>query len=107
MVDWLSGPLAVGTWVTLDSGLLKNFTGFITKYNYEEEQYRIQLTLNAEGKQTEGHLWVFSENVIPAPVIELDEIDLQSLIDITLFLKEKEWFLEIASQLLEETTLVK
>lgn len=96
MVDWLSGPLKIGTWVKLDGRKLKNFTGFITAFDYEEERYSVQLTINAQGKQTNGRLWVDSENVIPTE-IELDKDFLLGLIDTTLFLNKKEWFMELTS----------
>jgi hypothetical protein len=96
-MDWLSGPLPIGTWVKLDGRKLKNFTGFITKFDYEEERYRVQLTINADGLRTEGSLWVDSEDVIPAVDEGIDEDFLLGLIDITLFLNQKEWFLELTS----------
>jgi hypothetical protein len=96
-MDWLNEPLLVGTWVKIELHMLKNFTGFITKFDHEEEQYHVQLTKNAQGKQTAGILWVESEYVVPAD--DESQYFRSGLIDTTLDLKQKEWFLELTEKL--------
>jgi hypothetical protein len=95
-MDWINEPLQIGTWVKLDRRMLNNFTGFIVKFDHEEDKFRVQLTKNASGNQTEGSLWVDSYELIP---LEDESQDfLQGLIDTTLFLKQKEWFMELTSK---------
>jgi outer membrane lipoprotein-sorting protein len=96
-MDWLNGHLQVETWVKLESRMLNNFTGFITEYDHEEDRYRVQLTKNASGGQTAGSLWVNEEDVTPIGV-EIDERFLQGLIDTTLVINQKEWFMELTWQ---------
>jgi hypothetical protein len=97
--EWLVRPLQIGDWVKLDSHFFKGFTGFIVKYDYCEDEYRVQLTKNAQGQSTSGVIWVNAEKVSPIDDEGPDENFLLGLIDTTLVLKQEKWFMELTSKL--------
>jgi hypothetical protein len=91
--EWLTEMFKVGDWVKH-----QGFTAFILQCDYVMDEYRIQITKNAQGNINKGWLWVTGDTLTPAE-IEQDADFLLGLIDTTLLLNQKEWFLEITQKL--------
>jgi hypothetical protein len=88
----------VGDWVTVDSGLIKGFTGYITKYDFEDDRYFVNLTSTGNGNAINTGRWIDVELLVPAKKFK-EEGDLLALIDMALDTDDEKWFLELTSQL--------
>jgi hypothetical protein len=88
----------VGEWVTVDSGFIKGFTGFIIKYDFAGDRYFVNLTKTANGNPIDAGRWIDEERLIPPKKFKEEE-DLLALIDMALDTNDREWFAELTSQL--------
>jgi hypothetical protein len=88
----------VGEWVSVDSGLIKGFTGYIVKYDFEDDRYFVNFTSTGNGNALNTGRWIDVERLVPAKK-DKEEDDLFALIDMALDTDDKEWFKELSSQL--------
>lgn len=98
-METTSNAFMVGDWVKIvGHSMLNNFAGFILKHDKNDERYRILITVDSRGNKTKGALWIDESQLVPY-ITNHDEDDLLFLIDMTLDMKDEEWFKELANML--------
>lgn len=99
-MDALEERLAEGTWVQIVNCRLSGFSGYIVRYDLEDHTYKLMLTKDPKGSPIVKSQWINADYVMKDRL--RDEDELLALIDHALDMNDKEWFLELTSQLPEE-----
>lgn len=97
-MEMVNNRISVGEWVVIDGGRFQGWTGYITKYDFEDDRYYVRLTLDSAGIAVNTGIWFDTDRLTLKN--SLIEDDLFPLIDLALDMNDKEWFLELTSQLL-------
>jgi uncharacterized protein YpiB (UPF0302 family) len=87
-----------GEWVQIIDHRLKHCTGFILKYDALDENYRMMVTRDSNGKPLREKITIEEDQLLPTRIFK-DEDDLFALIDLALDLNDKEWFMELTEKL--------
>ena len=90
----------IGDWVLFAyNNRFSGYVGFINKFDSNDNEYRVFITRDPDGKPVKGGIWADSSNLIYYNNASLDEDDLWSLIDVAIDLKDRDWFLELTAKL--------
>lgn len=90
-----------GEWVQIVNCRLSGYSGYILRYDPEDDSYKLMITKDPKGKPIVKSHWINADYVAPWKAIRAEN-DLNALIDLALDIGDKEWFLELTAQLPEE-----
>lgn len=93
-------PFAKGEWIKVKNTRLIGYTGYIIN-RLLEDGYKVKLTKDPKGNSIEAIIWIGAEDIVSCED-KVEEDDLLALIDFALATNDKQWFLELTSQLPEE-----
>jgi hypothetical protein len=91
--------LSIGDWVEIVDSVLSGCKGFILSISPEANALKIQITRNSKGQGITGKTWLDFSQVIPYSIDHLEDDALHQLIDMTLDMKDEEWFNELTEKL--------
>lgn len=94
--------IGVGEWVIIAGGRFHRWVGYITKYDFEDDRYYVRLTIDSAGVVVNTGIWFDTDRLLTFEA-SLEKDDLLALIDLALDMNDKEWFLELSSQLENES----
>ncbi|MEH7249202.1 IDEAL domain-containing protein [Neobacillus niacini] len=89
---------ATGDWVIIGGGFSKGWTGYILKYDFEDDRYKVRLTSTDRGKTIDIGKWFDPEDLMLGKKL-ITEQEIRTLIDLALDTNDKEWFKELSSKL--------
>lgn len=99
-MDVLEQRFEEGEWVQIVNCRLAGFSGYIVRYDAEDDTYKVKITKNPQGRPFAKNQWINADFVVKDRF--RDEDGLLALIDHALDMNDKEWFLELMVQLPEE-----
>lgn len=99
-MDVIEQRFEEGEWVQIVNCRLSGFSGYIVRYDLEDHTYKLMLTKDPKGRPIVKSQWINADYVMKNRF--RDEDELLALIDLALAMNDKEWFLELTSQLPEE-----
>jgi hypothetical protein len=99
-MDVIEQRFEEGEWVRIVNCRLGGCSGYIVRYDAEDDTYKIKITKNAQGRAFVKNQWINADFVMKDR--HRDEDELLALIDHALDMGDKEWFLELTALLPEE-----
>jgi hypothetical protein len=89
-----------GEWIqVVGNHPVSGHVGFIAEFDFWNSRYKVYFTKNPAGKRSGGRMWV-DEDRLMSIHDKRHEDDLHELIDFALDDNDKDYFIELSSQLL-------
>ncbi|MFY2154657.1 IDEAL domain-containing protein [Cytobacillus firmus] len=90
---------AKGEWVAVVNTRLVGCKGYILNHLWGEG-YKVKITKDSQGNSINAIIWIGAEDIVSCEE-KFEKDDLLALIDFALATNDKQWFMELTSQLPE------